>query len=906
MLLLAYPSRIREERGGDMWLTFERHLRDARVTGRFAVFNLWRREVATLWRGGRGARISARKRRPAQRPRIGPALKKSFMGAGMSWLDFKLGLRMLIKYPALTLVGGLGMAVAIAIGASFFTISYSYIQPTLPLDEGERVVGIENWDGGANDQDRRSLHDFVTWRDELESVEDLGAFRTVGRNLIVPDGPTEPVGVAEMTASGFRVARVPPLLGRTLVEEDEREGALPVVVIGYDVWQTRFAGDPAIVGRDVRLGNTMHTVVGVMPEGFAFPINHSFWAPLQADPADYERRQGPEIYVFGRLAPGVTLEEAQAELTTIGQRTAAAFPETHGQLRPLIVPYTALPGIFSGTSWEFFLAQLLLSMLLVAVCANVAILVYARTATRHGEIAVRTALGASRLRIVAQLFVEALVLSAGAAAVGLVIARLALRQVDFFLAQAFDGQLPFWMDLGLSPGTVVYVVGLTVLAAVIVGVVPAVKATGRRMQSALRQLGGGTGMRFGRTWTVLVVAQVAFAVAVLPGAVFHAWEFIRRGIAEPGFAAEEFLTTRLEMDRETPPSAEAEAHRREFASRYGDLQVELVRRLEAESGVSAVTLASSLPGQEPTARIEVDGVPPPAGSASGSRVRFLRVDGNFFDAFDVPILTGRQFRSGDLDTASTAVIVNRAFVQQFLDDGNALGRRVRYLGTRDRRPRSDSESGRWYEIVGVVGDLPANTMDESVQTRLYHPMAPGQLYPVSLALRVRGAAPASFAGRLREITTALDPTQRPQEIRPLDVVLREEQGLYRLGAWAFGLVTLSVLLLSAAGISALMSFTVTERRREIGIRSALGADPRRILGSIFSRALGQLVIGGVVGVMLAALLERLTGGALMAGQGTVLLPAVAVLMIAVGLLAAVGPARRGLRIQPIEALRADG
>ncbi|MEE8146133.1 MAG: ABC transporter permease, partial [Longimicrobiales bacterium] len=232
----------------------------------------------------------------------------------VSWLDVKLGLRMLVKYPALTLVGGLGMAVAIAISAGFFAILHSYVQPTLPLDEGERVVGIENWDGAANDQDRHSLHDFVTWRDELESVEDLGAFRTVGRNLIVPDGPTEPVGVAEMTASGFRVARVRPLLGRPLVEEDEREGALPVVVIGYDVWQTRFAGDPAIVGRDVRLGNTVHTVVGVMPEGFAFPSNHSFWAPLRADPADYERRQGPEIYVFGRLAPGVTFEEAQAEL----------------------------------------------------------------------------------------------------------------------------------------------------------------------------------------------------------------------------------------------------------------------------------------------------------------------------------------------------------------------------------------------------------------------------------------------------------------------------------------------------------------------------------------------------------------------------------------------------------------
>ena len=652
-----------------------------------------------------------------------------------------------------------------------------------------------------------------------------------------------------------------------------------------------------------------------MPEGFAFPVNHRFWTPLKSDPSDYERRQGPGIDVFGRLAPGVTLDEAQAELTAVGQRTAADFPATHEHLRPRIVPYTSFFGALSpGTHWEMALVQALVTMLLVVVCVNVAILVYARTATRQGEIAVRSALGASRRRIVTQLFVEALVLAATAAAAGLVITKVAMRQVDAVLARWGDG-LPFWIEPGLSAGTVLYVLALTVLAAVIVGVVPALKATGRQVQSSLRELGGATGMQLGRTWTVLIVVQVAIAVAVLPGAVFNASQLMRYGSTDPGFAAEDFLMARLGMDQETPPSADAAAYERAFAARYGELQAELVRRLEAEPGVSEVTATMSVPGEEPTVWVEVDGVPTPTEVTSGNavwegsaghEVRYDRVDVGFFDALDVPILTGRPFRAADLGAATTAVIVNRSFAQQILGDGNALGRRVRYVGRGGDAAPDDVELGRWYEIVGVVGDFPANAMESGVSgAKLYHPMAPGEIHPVSLALRLRGTDPAAFAGRLREITTVLDPSLRLHDVLPLDEVLSQEQRAMRMGALAIGLITLSVLLLSAAGIYSLMSFTVARRRREIGIRSALGAGPHRILGSIFARALAQLAVGVAVGLAAAALLERLTGGDLMNGEGIVLLPTVSMLMMAVGLIATFGPARRGLRIQPTEALKGD-
>src|SRR5688500_17751241 len=254
------------------------------------------------------------------------------MSPGISWLDIKLGVRMLVKYPGLALVGGLGMAVAIAIGAGSFAFFYSAMYPDIPLYEGDRIVALENWDAVASNEERQSLHDLHEWRREMKSVQDVGAFRTVGRNLFTGEGAGEPVPVAEMTASGFVVARVAPLLGRPLVEEDERKGAPPVLVIGYDVWKTRFEGDPRVVGRQVRLGTTPHTIVGVMPEDFAFPMNHRYWIPLRADPRDYERGEGPEIFIFGRLAPGATAEQAQAELTTLGGRAAAAFPRTHERL----------------------------------------------------------------------------------------------------------------------------------------------------------------------------------------------------------------------------------------------------------------------------------------------------------------------------------------------------------------------------------------------------------------------------------------------------------------------------------------------------------------------------------------------------------------------------------------------
>ncbi|HZI30505.1 MAG TPA: ABC transporter permease [Gemmatimonadaceae bacterium] len=831
-----------------------------------------------------------------------------------SLLDLKLGARMLVKYPGLTFVGGLGIAIAIAFSTTFFAFSAAILSG-LPLDEGDRIVGLDYFDTKGNDEEQRIIHDVEAWRTELKSITDIGARQSIQRNLFTSDGRAEPVTIAEMSASGFRLARVPAMLGRHLLNSDEIEGAPPVLVIGHDVWRARFGSDSSIIGRQVRLGSTTHTIVGVMPRGFAFPLHHQYWTPLRLDASDYERRRGPALHVFGRLVDGASLEAAQAELRTYSQRMALDFPRTHKDLQARVMPYQDAFGP-GDESWMIRMLQLLIVMLVAVVCTNVATLVYARTAARHSEIAVRTAIGASRSRIVGHLFAEGLVLSTVSAAVGIYIAKIAIDQINDIIA-GMDMKVPFWMTIELSPLTVIYAMTLAALAALIVGVTPALKATGKHVNASLQRLSSGaTGLQLGRTWTALIIAQAAFAVAVIPFAVHNARLFVQYGTADPGFLSKDFLLFRIMMDRDTPTAAGASTYNRDFTARYRVRQAELEQRLESEPEVSHLIRLKSVPGTPPLAKVEVEG-------GSSLVVGTTRVDISYFDAFNVPMVSGRAFNQGDAGVetggewrdgdgdgapeyyagevvaASTAVIVNRSFANEAFGGANALGRRLRYAGTME--DGGSATPMPWYEIVGVVNDFPAEPLEfDAPRAVIHHPIAEGELTDF-LAIRLNGVAPSSFGERLRQITATVDPSVRVHDIRPFDVALREEHLLLRMSALGIVIVTASVLLLTAAGIYALMSFTVERRRREIGIRIALGADRSRVVRGIFGRALRHLAIGVGAGAMVAPLILRLDGP--ITSAKLITLVVVSSAMLLVGVMASVGPTRRSLRIQPTEALK---
>ncbi|HEX8696450.1 MAG TPA: ABC transporter permease [Longimicrobium sp.] len=834
---------------------------------------------------------------------------------GLGWLtgmslDFKLGLRMLLKYPGLTLVGGLAMAFAIWVGAGTFEFVTQVLRPTLPLDEGGRIVGVRNWDAAAGRPHDRALHDFAAWRHELRAVGELGAFRTLERNLITGAGEAEPVEVAEISASAFRLARVPPLLGRSLVETDEQAGAPPVVVIGHDVWKTRFGGDPGVVGRTVRLGSAEATVVGVMPEGFGFPVAQGLWVPLHLSPLDYERGAGPEVRVFGRLAPGATLGEAQAELAALGRRAAADFPRTHRHLRPRVAPYAQSILSLSGTeSLLVGSTNLFLVMFLVLVCGNVALLMFARAATREGEIVVRSALGASRGRIVTQLFAEALVLAGAAAAVGLAGAGAGMRWGFAVVEGALlDGaRLPFWFHPSLSPATVLYAGVLAALAAAIAGVLPALKVT-RGLQARLREAGaGGGGLRFGGIWTAVIVAQIAVTV-VFPVTAFATWRDVEqvRSI-RADFAAEEFLSARLAMDREAAP---ADTSRAAFAARFRAARQELERRLAAEPGVAGVTFAERLPRMyHPHRIVEVDtggAAPRRPQWPEGYRVSSVAVDADYFQVLGAPVRAGRGFHSGDFAPDARVVVVNRSFVERVLGGRNPVGRRVRYVYLEGQARTGDEEPGPWHEIVGVVDDLGmAPDGFDPKAAGFYHPLAPDAAGPLHVAVRVRGS-PESFGPRLRALAAGVDPTLRVDGLVPMDELSQTE--LQFLDFWfrITVLVSAIAVLLSLTGIYAVMSFTVSRRTREIGIRVALGADARRVVLAIFRRPLGQVALGVAAGALLIGALLCVASEGMMPLKAVAWLAGYAAFMLGVCLLACVVPTRRALRIEPAEALRVDG
>ncbi len=815
-------------------------------------------------------------------------------------LDATLGLRMLRRSWGLTLAGGLAMTIVITIAAVAFIFLDEFMGRTAPpLDEGERVVALQTWDAEAHRRRDTSRSDLERWRATLQSVEDVGGFQTIERRLIVEGRPAEWVRIAEITASGFRLARVAPLLGRWIAEADEHVAAAPVVVIGYDVWRSRFASDPAVIGHTVSLGEILHTVVGVMPEGFAFPFNHRFWIPLRPDPSG-SVPHAPQGVVFARLAPGVSLDGAQAELTTIGLLPPATGPTSGDAHSPRVVPYTFAftDDVERGElAWTQRIILLLITLFLVPPCLNIAVLIYARTVTRQEEFAARYALGASRGRIVVQLFIEVLVLSSAAGGLALALTRPILGQIGeiFRRHPEMGGSLPFWADFEFSFRAALFVAGLAVLAALIAGLVPALQATGRVLPTALRSLGSRTGIPLGATWTALIVAQVGVALAGLPSTIELAWGHLRPGVLGPGFAAEEFITARLAVDPERLPAAQADLPA--FASRVRSLRAEVVRQIEAAPGVSAVTLAAALPGVEPVELIEIDEGPAGARRVRQHAFRTNQVDQAFFAVFEAPLLAGRRFDGRDFGAAGTA-IVDQTFVRQVVGDSNALGRRVRPA------PAPGSEAGPWYEIVGIVADRPANTS----QGRMYVPARPGARGPANalyLALHA-GPDPAAISRRLREIGTSLDPALRLDDVRRLDAVHSETQMSSNLTFYALAIVTLSVLLLSAAGLYALMSFTVARRRREIGIRTALGARPGRMLASIFARALWQIAAGVVVGGAAALVLHRRLNIEAEGGWHIPwILPAAAIFIMTIGLLSAAGPARRAIRVDPTEALR-DG
>jgi predicted permease len=864
----------------------------------------WRRDLQrglsarrARWRYVRNAAGSAVSLGRA-RPRVPPL---RLFATGASWVDVKLGVRMMVKYPGLTAVAV--FALALGIPASLAPdYLLSLFDVTLPFEDGERLVGLRHRLAAVLEESPGTAHEYAVWRETLTGLDAIGAARSDRYNVIAEDGRAQPYRGSLATASTFAILRVAPVLGRPLVEADEATGAPDVVVIGAELWRSFFDADPAVVGRTLRIGGTPHMVVGVMPEGFLFPQNDHFWLPLRTGPIAHAPGEGPSLWIYGRLAAGVSEAQVQAQMTVVQRGLAEAFPEAYGKLRPETV---ALPNLLIGNPtsaqlrWLMAPFRLVALLMLAVVCGNVGTLVLARTATRTGEVAVRTALGASRARIVSQLFVESLVLALLATGVGLVLAELVLARVS-----RLDGfaDLPFWTDFGLRRGTVARALGLAVFSSVIAGVLPALKATGRGIQGTLQRAAAGrSGIRFGSVTTGLIVAEVALGVTCL-----FAMAVCYRLIPPDHSAAmsirtDRFLSAVLNVSRQTTAGGARETDPESWRRHVASVQQDLGQRLSMEPSVRGVALANTLPGQpHREGRVEVEG----AADVPGGRGRVLsaRVAVGFFEELGQPVLEGRSFREDDVrvdgQAARLPIIVNTAFVDRVLGGRNPIGQRVRYV------PTGDDEPDPWYEIVGVVGHLGMNGLEGlRDDAGLYHPASPGTMNPVRMAIRVIGD-PVAFGRRLREIAAEVDPAAMIEEPMRLDRMVDPDLLGSRTIMVALGVVGAIAVVLSVAGLYALMSFTVAQRTREIGIRSALGAHPARIISVIARRALVQLTAGVLVGAVGMVAVMRVLADDSLTLRGWLVDSACAVgAVVVVGVVSCMAPTLRGLRIRPTEALR---
>ena len=825
-------------------------------------------------------------------------------GRGLAWvgslsLDTRLAMRMLRKSPGLTVVAVVGLSVAVAIGCVSFSGIYRIIDAKLPVSEGDRVISIRNLDRRLFQDARPThLHYFPLWRDAMRDVAELGAYRNLSRNIVTTEGWSEPARVAEMTASGFRIARVAPIVGRALIDADERPDAAPVAVIRYKLWQQRYAGRADIVGQTLQIGDVRHTIVGVMPEDFKFPVNNRIWVPLRLSATAYERWHAPPIDVFARLADGASLEDARRQAELVNRRLAATDSVQHGELHQRVIPYTRA-FIDSGDAiWTYHLIQGLVTLLLVVIGTNVAVLVYARTSGRLGEIAVRTALGASRLRIVGQLFAEAFALSIAAVVVGVFLAWVGMTQIDSALQRIMGEQTPYWVRLELTPGVVAYAVVLGILGALIIGVIPALKITGNRVRASLAELSGGSsGLRLGRPWTVMIVAQVAVAVAMLPLAIagINAWR--KADAAQEVLAAKQILTASVSYDG--PISARMDSA--DYARRQVSLRSSLVARLRSNPRVNDVVLASATPGEEENVWFEPDPSNPAPAKVAEMAVGETLVEPSYFAMLGIPLVSGRGFSAPDLDKGANTIIVNRAFMRKMFDGKATVGSRIRY------KPRGGAGSDTlrrapWQTIVGVLSDFP---VDSSSSPRVYRPLASTNPMSLVVAVKMNGGNALEFVPELRRASLLTSPSLRVESIRTMAQAIYDAQGPTRLMIVVLELITLSVILLSAAGIYALMAFTITRRRREIGIRAALGAEPRRLLFGEMARVMSRIAVGIIVGTAIAGAIDFGLNGGWTGRRGVGGLVTVVVLMLIVGILSALKPAIGALRIQPTEALRSE-
>ena len=808
--------------------------------------------------------------------------------------DLKIAFRLLRKAPGLALVAVACLSVGIGLTTAVFHVVYGAFLSPLPVDGGDRIVMVREYHRAGRYNVSTTPEQFHLWQQRATSFDALGAWQV--KNIPIQTGHTATVvRAAYVSASALEMVAASPRLGRSITADDAAPGATPVIVLSDAVWRSQFNADTAVLGRMVRVSGQALVVIGVMPERFAFPVREQVWIPLP-DAVDGVLPAGDALQVFAKLKPGISAATGQAELATL-RKLEVNDPMDRSQTDALLRPFTR--GYMSeDEEWAVYGVLLGLLLFLLVMAGNLSNLLLARNSVRVREIAVRHALGASRARLIRQLLMEAALLGGGSAVLGLLLAR---GSVAYVVARV--GDLPWWFTSDFAAATPGFALLAAVLASGTAGIAPALKLTRSSVNDMLKEthleMGG---VRFGRLSQALIVVQMAIAIGFVSAVGLLAQSLFGFSYEKYGLPAREILVAQLYFGQPEGIAPQmGAAERRAAWNRFLDecqrKQQDIANRMAAIPGVSEAAYASLLPGNDvESTRIELEPAASPRGAETQPVTRIVEIGPSFFPVLGARPIYGREFLPSEHEGEPRAVIVNEPFARKHWG-GNALGRRLRLLPS-----TADGEPGPWLEVVGVVADLGLNPGDSEHADGIYVPLSPTNV--VRLAIRST-VDPGVVVPTLHETVALAAPRAQVQWAHPLEEQVRQVVTVFRSLGSVLLLIGATALLLSAVSLYSLVSFNVTRRTREIGIRIALGGTRRAILGGVFRREGMQVLTGVALGAGLAAILTRLIRllpFGLRIGEPQSLAVLVA-LLVAVGLMACLAPLRRALAIQPTEALR---
>ena len=801
--------------------------------------------------------------------------------------DVRHGLRMLVKNPTLTLVVVTTLALGIGANTAVFSVVNGVLLKPLPFREPQQLVGLRETlpDEGVIPAAYRT---FAEWRDRNTVFQSIAGIVSWNPNL---ESGNEPIRIegAIVSASFFDVMGMKPVLGRTFVPEEERPDSEPVVVLSYELWKQQFGGQADIVGQVARINGRNYNVIGVMSPGVSDAELGwmSIWTVLRTNDQAARANPGRYLKMNARLKPGISIEQAKQELEGIMRLLRNDFPETHGKAYGAEVRCLSEFLVPNGTRKALLILQGVVGCVLLIACANVANLMLAKGATREKEIAIRTALGASRSRVLRQLLVENLNISLLGAAIALVVAKLAL----IFLVNLGLKAIPRLNDGRLDASVLGFTLGLAVLAAVVFGFAPALAATKTEVSGILKEGGrGGAEQRQNRLRNMLIVSEIALALVLLIASGLLIKSYSRLTEVKLGFEPNNVLTMEVNL-----PAA-----RYKERAQVVNFYRELLENVSALPNVATVSAAQSLPLRGPiyTDPVFIEGQPvPPTGQEPYIRQNIVTSD--FFRAMGMQLIEGRPFNEQEVWGSGGSLIINEAFARRFFPDGKFLGRRIKL-----------AEDKPWLTVVGVVANTVQDKFGEQTIPEMFYPyvVSPDE-QPLSFMTLVIGTTvePTLLVNNVRDQVRRLDPALPVSKIQTMGAITDAAVSLPRFNMLILSLFAGMSIALAAVGVYGLISYSVVRRTREIGIRLALGSQAGSVLKLILRKGMSLTLLGVVIGLVGSFVLMRILESLLFSVTATdplVFVSATALLML-VALLACYLPARRALKIDPVVALREE-